>query len=234
MKILILEDDKQDKKLLIDYLHQYFEQKHILDVHIDAYSDKHAVCTNLYLYDLCFIDIEIGNDNGIDYAIQIRKENKAAKIIFVSNYKKYLIDGYKASANRYFLKPIDKQEFFIELDSLLHDYHLSGLHFFDKKIYPQKIFYHEIVYIEAILRKTYIHTSSKAPIETPISLRAWIEKLSPYYFAQPYKSLLINLNKVRFIEESSLTLSDDTILPISRHFKESFSHAFLKNLQERF
>lgn len=57
-------------------------------------------------YDLIFLDIELGDYNGIEIASKIRTYNRSSIIIITSSFKKYLIDGYKIEAKRYLIKPI--------------------------------------------------------------------------------------------------------------------------------
>ena len=61
-------------------------------------------------YDFIFLDIQLENINGIDFARRVREKNRDSIIVITSNYQKYLIEGYTIEAQRYFLKPIEKLE----------------------------------------------------------------------------------------------------------------------------
>ena len=86
------------------------------------------------------------NTNGIDFARRFREKNRDSIIVITSNYQKYLIEGYTIEAQRYFLKPIEKEIFEEEMDKLLFRYkdRLSG--FYDEN-YLVKEFIIKIFYI---------------------------------------------------------------------------------------
>ena len=154
MKILIFEDNEKELGTLLNYIESFCLSKNIIYT-VDIYTNSKDFIENIYTYDLIFLDIEVQNENGIDIGIKIREYNDDAKIIFVTNYSKYLIDGYKAHADRYFLKPLNQEEFNIELENVLEDYIQKYSGFFDKKILKTKIYFNEILYIEFKDRKTY-------------------------------------------------------------------------------
>lgn len=55
----------------------------------------------------------------------------------------------------------------------------------------------------------------------------WLELLKNLYFAQSYKSILINLNYVNEIKKKDVVLEDRSILPLSKHFHKSFEQKWV-------
>lgn len=114
IKILICEDIERDKLHLHQLLDSFLLANKI-SYKID-YLENFDVGTNLFLeYDLIFLDIELGDYNGIEIASKIRTYNRSSIIIITSSFKKYLIDGYKIEAKRYLIKPIDEKIFNVEM-----------------------------------------------------------------------------------------------------------------------
>jgi DNA-binding LytR/AlgR family response regulator len=66
-------------------------------------------------YDILMLDIEMGNMNGVQLAKEIRKENDAIQIIFITGYSDYIAEGYEVSALHYLMKPIDQAKLFSTL-----------------------------------------------------------------------------------------------------------------------
>lgn len=230
MKVLIYEDNTEDLKSLIECIKKFFYEKELTyDLEICTESNqlyKHAID-----HDLVFLDIEGNNENGIDIGINIRKINPDIKLIFISNFSKYLIDGYKANANRYFLKPIKQEWFNLELENVLNDYLQNNVSFTDHKIYPNKIYIKQILYVEFKNRKTYLHLFSGKVIETPYPLKYWIEKLEKYHFKQSYKSFLVNLRQISSISKIDVILLNDEKIPLSRIYKKDLERGFLECLK---
>ena len=221
MKILIYEDNTIDLNSLLNCIDHFFTNNEI-EYEVETCTDSNFVLTNHFKYDLIFFDIEVYEENSIALAYLVRKENQNIKIVFISNHPKYLKDGYKAQANRYFLKPINQAEFDFELKEVILDCIEEYEGFFDSEIYHLKIYYKNILYIEFINRKSNIHLKSGKILTTKYPLKYWIEKLTDYNFSQPYKSLLINLKHVSGFNEDGVILDNEEILPISRIFKKSF------------
>lgn len=233
MYIAIIEDDLQELDNLVSCLNNYFLKKEI-EYHIVSFSDPEKLIDSVNNFDLVFLDIQLpNNQNGIDIGISIRNKNKDIKIVFVTNYSEYLIDGYKAHAHRYFIKPITQKQFDIEIDNVIQDYLLHFAGFVDSKICNEKIYYHDITYIEFSERKTYLHLINGKIFATPYSLKYWIGKLESFSFSQPYKSIIVNLNQISGFSKNDIILISNETLPISKHFKKEFEEDYLHNIHKR-
>lgn len=232
MKVLIYEDNRDDLQRLIDCLTVFINKKKIkCDVMVCKKASQ--LYENANDYDLVFLDVEGKDGSGIDIGINIRKMNADIKIIFITNYSKYLIDGYKASANRFFLKPIEQDIFNIELENVVNDYLMNHMGFTDLDIYPKKIYFKDILYVEFIDRKTSMYMKNGEIIITPYTLKYWIEKLSNYFFAQPYKPYLVNLRQIKRVTKTEITMSNDEVIPLSRLFKNDFEQLYYESLKRR-
>lgn len=230
MKILIFEDNVSDLNNLLECIKNFFAIENI-QYEIKICTDSEQIYKYSIDFDLVFLDIEGNTENGIDIGRNIRKINPDIKLIFITNYSKYLIDGYKANANRYFLKPINQDIFNIELKDVINDYLLNNVQFTDYKIYPKKIYVKNILYVEYRGRKTYLHLFSGEVLETPYSLKYWIDKLQSYYFAQSYKSFLINLRYISSLTDIDIILLNGEKVPLSRTYKKNLEKAFLESLK---
>ena len=60
--------------------------------------------------DILFLDIEMGEMNGMETAARIRELKDDVIIIFVTSYKDYVFDGYKVGAIGYLTKPVNKDK----------------------------------------------------------------------------------------------------------------------------
>lgn len=233
MNIAIIEDDFQDLKNLTDCIHNYFSRKKI-DYHIENFTNPNKLIPKIDDFDIVFLDIQLPNDqNGIDVGISISKNNKDIKKVFVTNYSEYLIEGYKAHADRYFIKPITQEQFDIEIDNVIEDYLSRFAGFFDDKICNEKIYYQEILYVEFSERKTYLHLITGRTIMTTYSLKYWKDELKALSFSQPYKSIIVNLNQISGFFKKDIVLINNESVPISKHFKKTFEQDYLHNIHKR-
>ena len=159
--------------------------------------------------------------------IQIKEGFPNLHIILTSAFKEYLENGYKTKADRFFVKPIHPHLFKTEMKQLLLSYNKEEPVFYDPKVSNFRIPYKTIVYIEYIDRYTYIHLSNHKILKTKYKMYEWLELLKNLYFAQSYKSILINLNYVNEIKKKDVVLEDGFLLPLSKHFHKSFEQKWV-------
>lgn len=107
LNVLIIDDDLKDSKDLEKLCIHYFNKRNIdhkinielkLNENLDTFSNV----------DILFLDVEIGNNNGIEFSKKLRKVYPELMIIITSKYSQYLIDGYSIDAKRYFLNQLMK------------------------------------------------------------------------------------------------------------------------------
>lgn len=225
MKILIFDDDNKDIEHLLYCIDTFFNKVSLPYKYKICKTDEELM-SNIQYYDLVFLDIEINNLNGITIGKNIREINKDIQIILTTNYKKYLIDGYKIKADRYFLKPISLTEFCIELQDVLKEYLYYNNGFYEPKLYKKKIYYKNVLYVEFINRKSYLHLNNGETLESNEGFNIWKEKFKDFYFAQSHKSFLVNLINISGFHKNDIILINNETVPISRHYKESFENEY--------
>lgn len=199
---------------------------------IQSCNNSKELFSTIQYYDLLFLDIELSNENGIEIGMQLKNKKFDCIIIITTHFMKYAIDGYKINAERYFIKPINQSEFNLEMTSIIHKYYNNLLGFYDSKLSNNKIHFKNILYIEFFNRKTIIHFTNDKIIETLYPLKHWIQITKNSFFAQPHKSFLINLNYISALKKNEIMMFNDEVIPLSRHFKESFLKKYEDNLHE--
>ena len=116
-------------------------------------------------YDLFFLDIEFGQNasmNGYRLAEIIREHNRASVIVFITNSKNYMLEGYQVYAYRYLLKPVSEANIFDCLDHCVTDL-LAGTDPFlplVKKDGISRIRIKEIILVENGLHSVTVRTVS--------------------------------------------------------------------------
>ncbi|MGM9947020.1 LytR/AlgR family response regulator transcription factor [Floccifex sp.] len=221
MNFLICEDNPLDVFRLKTLLESVLQEMKF-DYCIDVCSNRKDLFSNILKYDFLFLDIELGNDNGIELGIQIKEKYPELHIILTSAFKKYLEDGYKTKADRFFVKPIQESLFKIEMKDLLLSYYKEDPTFYDPKVSNVRIPFRNIVYIEYIDRYTYLHLNNGKILKTRYKMYEWIDMVVNLSFSQSYKSILINLKYVKEILNHDVILETGMKLPVSKHYRKEF------------
>ncbi len=169
--------------------------------------------------ELIFLDIQMPELNGLELSKNLPE---STKIIFTTAFDKYAIEGYKANAIGYLLKPIDYAEFLgaatkakeqIKLAQESQDKTVNKDYFFIKSEYKQlKIYFSEILFIEGYKDYAKIHiTSSAHPVLSLISLKKLEEELPQQIFMRIHRSYIINLDKINQIERNQVFIAGHCI-----------------------
>lgn len=233
MRTLIIENNKNDLMDLIVLVDNYNEQNNSnLEFKVE-YNYEH-ILQSIHDYDFVFMDIELDCEtNGIDLACKIREYNKDIKIIFMTNYKKYLIDGYKAKADLYLLKPISQNEFNNAMDDLSWSYIYNNAGIYDIRYSSKKIYFHNILYLEKLARKLYIHFKDGSVFETSDTLLKWKEILKDCPFSSPHRSFFVNMEHIDKFDKKAIKLESGQELPITEIYFDDFYKDYIRYLNRR-
>ena len=119
-----------------------------------------------------------------------------------------------------------------EMENVLGATFQKYMGFYDSKIAPYKIHYDKILYVEFLNRATVLHFLNGVQIKTSYPLKYWIEKLTEYGFAQPYKCYVVNLKYISGIskDERDLFLSNNEKIPLSKFYKKTFIDNYYRSL----
>lgn len=161
---------------------------------------------------IVFLDIILDNLNGIELVERLRQQHMQTLIIFVSSSMDFALRGYEVTAERYLLKPVQKD---VLREALLHSYqHLCGKRTMLIGRHRQ-VDIDDIVYIEVNGRGTRLHLGQEV-VDWNAKISALEDELSGRNFVRCHQSFLVNLRFVREIERYELRLHSDICLPVSK------------------
>ena len=119
INVALVDDEIQACEELKDCF-EFIKQQTNEEFNIDIYTDSPTFLMHFdSQYNLIFLDIEMPKADGLTCAKEIRKIDKSAIIIFVTNASKYAVQGYEYEALDYIVKPIDKQAFALKMQRAL-------------------------------------------------------------------------------------------------------------------
>lgn len=118
MKILAIDDERMALLLLHDAIKEVVPDA-------ELYSCRDAEDAMLYArshsLDVAFLDINMGESNGISLAKYLKELYPKINIIFVTGYSEYMHSAIRLHASGYILKPVSADDVRRELDNLLND-----------------------------------------------------------------------------------------------------------------
>ena len=101
MNIAICDDDNMFRENLEKHLRTYFGDKSVSLNFFHFFCGEDLLDSKI-LFDLVFLDVEMGKINGIDTGKLLKAKNPHNIIFVITSYESYLDDAFKINAFRYF------------------------------------------------------------------------------------------------------------------------------------
>lgn len=184
--------------------------------------------------DLIFLDINMPMLNGIDFASLVPS---GTRIIFVTAYDSYALQGFKVNALDYILKPVSYSDFLksvgraIEWKSMSEAYSSVAASHYDNsaprmitiKVKNQLVQMRldSIEYVEARNDRVIIFRKDSEPLSSLMTLREIEELLPSDIFMRVHRSFIVNIPLVEIVERNRIVFGK-TYIPISENKREEF------------
>lgn len=180
--------------------------------------------------DLIFLDIQMPHVNGMELAHLVPPETK---IVFITAFKEYALEGYRVNAFDYLLKPVSFEEFqatckkaqswfeAVAKNAPVRKMGTEADAIFvksDQRIIP--IPFKDILYIEGLKDYIKIYTQNQSrPFVTLESMKNMEKMLPTHLFIRVHRSFIVQKNKIESLNRNRLTVADREI-PIGRTYKQ--------------
>ena len=115
MRFLAVDDERLACEELVDVLREAVPD---CDIHACASAKVAISAAQEQVFDVAFLDIELGAVNGIQLAKQLKDIQPDISIIFVTSYSQYAVDAFSVHATGYLLKPVQTEQIRRELTFL--------------------------------------------------------------------------------------------------------------------
>lgn len=229
MNIAVVDDNLNDRKMILDYLSQFFNESGE-DYTTSTFEDGVSFFKDYsFSYDFIIFDIDMPQMSGIDTAKELRKKDSNVTIMFVTNMPQYALEGYSVEAVDYVLKPLSYPDFRLKMKKATRYILRNSV----KKVTINTteeglitVDSSDIYYVESKLHYIYYHTK-KGIYKMRAKLTEVEDILLPYHFARSGGSFLINLAYLEKIDGNEIVIAGET-LPLSRRMKASLMSAFTK------
>ncbi|MBQ4060279.1 MAG: response regulator transcription factor [Lachnospiraceae bacterium] len=231
LRIGICDDDEQFALLLEEMVLNYAKTKGLsIDTQTFMSSDKLFECIEEEgLFDILFLDIELGNETGVDIGMTIRSDlkNETMQIVYVSAKEEYAMQLFNIRPMNFLVKPINYQKVAYILDEYERLYDFQN-RFFTYNIGKRKYRMNEncILYFQSQGKKIKMITQD-GTIEFYGKLSDAIPHLNERMFCVVHKSFVINMRYVSQHRSDSILMLDGTEIPISQSMKQTVKDKIL-------
>lgn len=172
---------------------------------------------------LALLDIEMAALSGLDVARRLRERDRIVQIIFITALVQYAIDGYAVDAVDFIAKPVGFAALSAGLDRAMVRIRALTPRFLTTRYAkePLSLRIQQIVYIESLNKKTFVHMSDGQALCSSEPLYALEERLRGEPFYRCHNAFLVNLAFVHTVGAAELTVPGQRI-PVSKHRRRDF------------
>lgn len=118
MKILIVDDNKEEVDLIIEYLKCKYDEKRCTI--FKAYDGKEALGIVLKEFpDLIITDIDMPVLDGASFIQEIRKRYIEIPILAISSFKIFSVDFKNYKANEFLEKPFSSEQLYEKINNII-------------------------------------------------------------------------------------------------------------------
>lgn len=228
----------EDEILQADLLFEYLKKCEYLDCDydkIDVFYDANSIMKSIKQeksYDILFLDIKVGQDNGVRIAHFVKQKNRKAIIFFITNYAQYISYAFLVNAFQYILKPINQDFLYKEIQrALLYYKKIHAVWLLNKTNENVAININDIIYVEGYHRHLQLHTKDKC-YDIIGQVGEAEKKLKNFDFIRVHQGFLVNMCYVREISKDGVICTRNISLPVSvrkyRQAIEEYSKFLLK------
>lgn len=185
--------------------------------------------------DVAFLDIQMPGISGLELS---RLVGERTRVVFTTAFQQYALEGFRADAVDYLLKPIDYNEFLRAANKVLKWFSRGEApagapsaaqertHLLVRSDYRQRrIRISEILYIEGLKDYVKIYLAGEdRPVITQTSLKSLEQTLPSGQFMRIHRSYIVRLDAVSLIERGRVVFGK-TYIPISDASREAFFRA---------
>jgi DNA-binding LytR/AlgR family response regulator len=235
MRCLIIDDEPLAVRLVNSYCQQLPELEVVgtCSSAIEAYR-----ILRQQRVDLLFLDIKMPQMLGTDF---IRSLTNPPKVILITAFRKYALDGYELDIIDYVLKPLSFSRFIKavakagrvlsveeEVKKPAEDKEQKDAFLYfkiDKEMI--KVQLNDILFIESCKEYVKLYLEAKRPLLVKQSISSLEKLLSPHRFLRVHRSYMVTIERVQSYSATHLRIADVNI-PIGRFYKSSVDQ-FIKH-----
>lgn len=175
--------------------------------------------------DMAFLDIQMPDIDGISLADSIKESR--TKVIFITAFPQYALQGYKVNAVDYLLKPVSYKDFLESVAKVSKLFENSNANKLPDNIFLKcdyklvRIKLNDILYLEGLKDYIKVYLSKESePLIATLTMTAAESNLPKDNFIRIHKSFIVNKEKIESIERGRICING-TYLPVSDTYKDN-------------
>ena len=226
--LAICEDDGYMLEKLEEMAECYVKSKG-LHTGIRTFMSGEELMREQGAFDVLLLDLKLPGIDGVEVA---KRFGGRSPVIFVTAYKKYVLDAFDVGAVHYLVKPVTKERLFLALDRArerLYQTECRTLALIKNGVF-ERILISDITYCEVFDHRLCIHTVDGC-YEYSGTLDMLEGQLDGRFF-RCHRSFLVNMAHTFSVERGTAILDSGERVLVSRRRQQEFMQRLLDFLKD--
>lgn len=235
LKVAICDDEEKALEVMGGAVSMAFNS-HKVKADLEKFASVKTLAARMEktAFDVILLDINIGQEDGIEFANGLRKKNNAVDIIFISSCEHRVFEAFAARPFGFVRKSNFLQDITENVAAYLESKESSAANTIVLQLvdFTVSLSVYEIVYIEGQKKKQNVYTRGGAePLSVRNKMESLEEQLKEYGFMRVHKGYIVNYRFIRLIGSTEIELTTNGKIPISRRNVEECRSRYLELMQ---
>lgn len=218
MKIGICDDLPIVRKQIADGISRFATKRNI-SIEFIYFASGAEVLNSTKEIDILFLDIELGDLDGIFVMNKLIKMNTVWRIVFVSSHEEKVFDAFSLKTRGFIRKPATDKDIEHIMDALVQEYKkLKVFEFLIDNGNKKFVKADEIVYMSAESNYTKVITTKETFLVSG-NIKSHEENMEKVDILRVHKSYLVNLAYIEKFGDEIKLLYMDIVIPVGRKFR---------------
>lgn len=219
-----------------------------IDADVEFFRDGNRLLDqfkNNNFFDIVILDIDMPAINGKELAQKLRVIDSGFYLIFVTSYSKEITNVIQYEINAFIDKSYDSEKSVSEFTRVFNKYKERRIKYVTEEIIDSnsetgkpsfiKIPIENIYYFQLENKNIYLYTGTEKFKLKESVFEKISEKYSDFGFYQNFRNYLVNICKIKKVEQSTIVLDNDVPLVISRRNRKTIlkAIAMLMSFEEK-
>ncbi len=183
--------------------------------------------------DILFLDVELGDANGLTVMRELEKRANVQNILFVSSHPEYVFDSFGEKSRGYLCKPIEHERLVREISAIIARGRERAYVWASYIGEERLLFLDDIMYLSGEDKYVRAYTKDGQYIISGV-LKVFEENWRQHSFIRVHKSYLVNMFYIDKIKDASVYLYGGKQLPIGRKYSSVSKEAYKEYLFTKF
>ncbi|MGV8828645.1 MAG: LytR/AlgR family response regulator transcription factor [Breznakibacter sp.] len=226
MNCVIIDDDKFSTRIIEDFIGRT-DGLHLVGSYTSAVEAINKMSrTDAERVNIIFLDIEMPEMSGIEF---LKSLTEMPQVIIYSSQEKYALEMYEYDVTDYLLKPVNYARFIKSINRVKERFEKketlskeSTEIFIKNNNSLVRVKFEDILWIEALENYVVVNTF-KDKFTIHFTMKSIAEKMPADKFVRVHRSFIVNMSKVKSIEDNSVIIRSETgskVIPIGKSYKD--------------